>query len=146
MFSNSKQLKVMTITLHLYNSFIWFLPEGSMRYHWVHFIKWLIIVLLGTRRKGAPFMTHALRKDSFNFNFMLYTLLSDFSNVWDLPVFWSEITSITMELRNAPSTAADLFFNSLHWFIHFISFSFHFINSIHYAFQLNKERTIETQF
>ena len=76
--NNPKQFKAITLTragnyicIHLFSS--------SQRE------AFNISVLIGTGRKGAPFMTQALRNDSFS-SFSSYTLLSGLSNVWDLPV------------------------------------------------------------
>ena len=85
------------------------LPWMKHSIHYVYFIKYLFVVLW--HRRKAHHSQPSLSRT--HFISILLTLLSGFSNVWDLPVSWSEITGITTELRNAPSTAADLIFHTL---------------------------------
>ena len=119
---NSIQFTSMHIVLHwMKHSIHVVLPWRKHSIH-VHFIKCLFVVLWHRRKahhsQPSLSMTHFIS--------LLLTLLSGFSNVWDLPVSWSEITGITTELRNAPSTAADLIFHT-YSICSFQFFSFHFI-------------------
>ena len=109
------------------------LPWREHSIHYVYFIKYLFVVLW--HRRKAHHSQPSLSRT--HFISILLTLLSGFSNVWDLPVSWSEITGITTELRNAPSTVADLIFHKLQClFSSVLSFSFHYISfhkSTHYS-------------
>ena len=99
--SNSRQFKSMTLARFGNHSDLSEKEVFSINFQWVHLVKWLIIVFNGTGRKGAPFMTQASRKDSFNFQSIHFIKWLIIQYVYDLPVSWSEITSIITELQNA---------------------------------------------